>query len=235
MIAGLGITASSCRVDFTPESPDGNVRQMATPNPKELPVKATRLAESPKDRECRLDEQSGCLVGQVIVAPTIYAEGREYFDAESLGRDLPRLVAVQMRKDESAPKGREDELRLEPAITNDSFVRNFTVYLKGERAATTRVSERGSFRFNNLNEGTYDLRAQRSFVVRLPRHEHPTGEEALAPGNEILVCATIYAEALGLEVRAGEKLYQGFDSFNLKLSNGDCSRPQLFSVQGSAN
>lgn len=211
-LALCALATSACRMEY-PEEPAK--REMAPPDKD-----PTKLTGPATDRECRYDRTHGCIAGQIVVAPVIYVEGKEYFDGETFGRDLPKLVTIK-GADGKPLTAADVQVSVEPAVTNQTFLRDFEVFVKGERAASQRVNDRGAFKFNFMEPGDYDLRAQRTFLLKL------MSLKALAPGETPktrVLCATVYAEALGLEVVAAEKFPKSFDNFRIQLRDEDCKQ-----------
>ncbi len=167
--------------------------------------------------ECRASKKTACLAGQVVVAPFVYLEGREYFDADDLGRKFREVVAVQTESGETLTSADYD-IQVVPEITNENFTRDFQVYVKGEKVFHTRANESGSFRINNLEQGDYSVRVQKKFMMKL---SHKSNEAASAT-EEKTFCFVIYAEDSGLQLIPGEKQYRSLDNFRLQMLDQEC-------------
>lgn len=167
--------------------------------------------------ECRVNKRTACLAGQVVVAPVIRLEGKEFFDADELGRRFKEMVEVRNDQGESMTLADYD-VSIFPDITNDTFMRGFQVYAKGQKVVSKRVNDNGFFRIDYLNEGEYDVRVQKRFQLKLtPKMSAPESEP-----QERTYCFVIYAEENGVELMRGDKIYKGLDEFSLQMLDEQC-------------
>lgn len=167
--------------------------------------------------ECRATHKSACLAGQVVAAPVIRLEGKEFFDADDLGRRFKEMVEVRNDKGESLTLSDYD-MSVFPEITNESFIRGFQVYAKGQKVVAKRVNDRGFFRIDYLTPGEYDVRVQKRFQLKLT----PKGASTETRSLERTYCFVIYAEENGIDFMRGEKVYKGLDEFNLQMLDSAC-------------
>lgn len=167
--------------------------------------------------ECRVTRTTACLSGQVVVAPVIRLEGKEFFDADDLGRRFKEMVEVRNDQGESLTLA-DHEVSVFPEITNKTFMRGFQVYAKGEKVASKRVNDNGYFRLDYLAAGEYDVRVQKRFQLTLTKK----GETAETPAQERTFCFVIYAEENGVSLLRGEKIYKGLDDFSLQMLDAEC-------------
>lgn len=167
--------------------------------------------------DCRSSKRTGCLAGQVVVAPFVYLEGKEYFDADDLGRKFREIVEVQTESGDTLTT-RDYDIQIVPEITNENFTRDFQVYVKGEKVIHTRANESGAFRVNNLEEGDYTVRVQKKFSMKLSHKANGTA----AAAEEKTFCFVIYAEDSGLQLLPGEKQYRSLDNFRLQMLDQEC-------------
>lgn len=176
-----------------------------------------------RKNKCDLSEETGCLVGQIVVAPSVYVEGIEYFDVNTLGQTFPQLIQVKDQEGNLLPAS-EYTVSVDPGLSNDKFLRDFALYMKGDRVEQIKIGTDGRFKLNYLEEGTYDIRVQKRFTITVTP-KNPT--ETL---GQKTFCMTLYSEAIGLEINANEMAMKGFDDYKMQLMDLQCEEKMPGSV-----
>ena len=181
MISFTLFALAGCGSNFPPDH-----RQLTPPVPSNVPTTLVTPPVSLARPGCKATAERGCISGQVIVAPYIYLDNQKYFDAEDLGRLFTDMVAVRDKSGTAADRSRY-KIEISPQINNDTFTEEFSAYAKGSYAAQASVSSKGLFVLAGLDVGTYDLRVQKSFTMKVTTTDTaaPAKEPAPAPHSPV--------------------------------------------------
>lgn len=219
--AAIAITLTGCYVD---DIKDDRAEQIgdAVPN------------HNPPDNDhgtCRKTIAKGCFDGHVVTKSEFRVDGKTFFDANELASEFCELVVLDDNGDKLAAC-KVGTIDMAQPIDNDNFSQGFEYLLTGDSARTGKVQNNGNFSLNELPEGLYDLRVQKSlkFVLKYARTvevpdvdgaEPTTAEEQMARS----VCATLYFDTQ-LDVRRGAREFGTFSDYQLHYGEGDCNASQ---------
>lgn len=178
-----------------------------------ITAKTTSGTSLEQRRSCRFTGKSGCLTGQIVVAPNIFVNGKQLFDIDTLGQHLGEFLNVKDANGEMADLSKY-RVEVTPAINNELFTQNFQIYLKGDRVIGARSGDSGLFKVNYLAEGVYDFRVQKNHHLKVV----PIDPSASTPTLDL--CLVIYGGEAGMEVFAGEETYRPIDRFTLRVDEG---------------
>lgn len=168
-----------------------------------------------RKNQCDHNNKTGCMIGQIVVAPSVYLEGVEYFDMNTLGQSFPKLIQVK-DKDGNQLAATDYDVAVDPGLTNETFLRDFALYLKGDRVEQAKIGSDGHFKLNYLEPGTYDIRVQKRFSVTVtPKAE----KEGLSKKT---YCMTLFSEVIGMEIDENDTTYKGFDDYKIQLMDLEC-------------
>lgn len=238
----LATTASACYVESVDEGRDAiGARKLPSDQRDDAKTSLTDVGQ------CRFTGQKGCFDGHVISKKEFVVEGKAFFNADDLATRFSELITVEQLGDRL--RDTEDyRLELLTAMDNPSFLQGFEYYLSGATVRSGHVRSNGVFNINELNEGTYDLRLQKTLkfqVIRAPAEDpvpestEPTTTDAetesapeTAPMTRVAgaaqpqavvktYCATIYTDKT-IDVRRGERLWDAFNEFRLHVIARDC-------------
>ncbi len=182
---------------------------------------------------CEMSARTGCFEGQITSAPNIFVNGIEFFDAEDLANRFDQIIDITNDEGVALVRDQDYQVELLTPFDNKNFTEKFEIYIKGDLTDTANIRSSGSFYFNNLPKGEYEVRVQRPIKFKVAAiQKQPSEAEAEAdaqPEEEVAVeaeekvyCATLYQD-VAIEISPGERsLGQVFDSFKLYITDVQC-------------
>lgn len=194
----MSLNLSGCYIYDQQDERQASVKQ---------PTKETSMDQR---RSCRFSSKSGCLTGQIVVAPNISVNGQPLFDMDALGQHLDEFLTIDDGSGQTLDLTKY-RMEVSPAINNELFTQNFQIYLKGDRVIGGRSGDSGLFKMNYLDEGIYDFRVQKNHRLKLIPFEPST----TVPVRDL--CLVIYGGESGLEIFSGEETYRAIEHFTLKI------------------
>jgi hypothetical protein len=117
----------------------------------------------PNGFECRMTLSKGCFDGHILSETAFFVEGKEFFNADDFASPdrFAELVTLQ-RDGASLVAGQDFGLKLVSALDRNNFAPGFEYFLKGAGVRRGKVRADGNFAINDLSDGIYDLRVQKS-------------------------------------------------------------------------
>ena len=237
----LASGVSGCYVESVDEQRDSvGGRKINSDQREEAHTSLTDLGQ------CRVTALKGCFDGHVISKKEFLVEGKAFFNADDLASRFAELITVE-RLGEQLRDGEDYRFELLTAMDNPSFLQGFEYYLSGATVRAGNVRSNGVFNINELSEGTYDLRLQKSLkfqvIHTLAQPQAPTEDATPVSGNaeagstdtgaettaliaepQTVVktyCATLYTDKT-IDVRRGERVWEPFNEFRIHVIDRDC-------------
>ena len=187
-----------------------------------------RSLRAPGDeQECQVSRTSGCFTGEIASAPDITVEGQKFFDAETMREHFADLITIEPVNGQQL-RPEDYSISVQTEFDNNSFARDFVVYVKGEVATNARVNSRGGFDVNRLPEGSYEVRLARPIVFEIKYRalaNDPNNPDATTELSKKR-CAMLYTEAF-IDVEAGKVTREVFDSYKLHVDDKDCTASEI--------
>jgi hypothetical protein len=116
--------------------------------------------------QCRFTAQKGCFDGHVISKKEFLVEGKAFFNADDLATRFGELITVE-RLGTQLRDGEDYRFELLTPMDNPSFLQGFEYYLIGSTVRSGNVRNNGVFNVNELGEGSYDLRLQKTIKFQV--------------------------------------------------------------------
>jgi hypothetical protein len=177
---------------------------------------------------CKKTIAKGCFDGHVVSKQEFRVDGQAFFDANELGAKFCELIVLDS-DGEKVSACDAGTVELMTAVDNKNFSQGFEYLLTGNIARSGKVQNNGNFSLNDLPEGLYDLRVQKTlaFVLKQTRTVEVPGVDGAEPTTreENLareICATLYLDTQ-LDVRRGNRAFETFSDYQLHYGEGACS------------
>jgi len=164
---------------------------------------------------CRLRANEACITGALIASPELTLNEKTYFDAEEIGYDIPKMLRLD--DETSAHLNLIDySIQFVPALNNQNFSQGFSIYLKGSKVEQSRTERDGSFQFDQLIPGEYQIRAQKNFTLRLD------GVDSYNERIQKIICLTIFSDQIKVELKSRASLFLSIENYYMKLNSSHC-------------
>lgn len=168
----LGGSMVGCFVETVDDNRDNSsARRLTYDSRQEI------VPESAEAGECRVTAQKGCFDGHIIAKKEFSVEGKTFFNADDFATRFAELITVERLGGETASEN-EYHIRLLTALDNSSFLHTFEYYLSGATVRSGNVRNNGVFNINELNEGSYELRLQKSIQFEVIKTQAEQSESA---------------------------------------------------------
>lgn len=211
--AFLFTSLGGCVVE-TPSEEDAEKRRRL------LEIQAAQsYSQQPTPVNCRYSSNQGCISGALIASPELTLNDHTYFDAEEIGFYLSRTLQLDEGTLEKLNLA-EYNLQFSPPINNQNFVQGFSIYLKGPTVVQARVQRDGSFQFDNLRAGEYEVRAQKTFTMKLE------GLDYDGVAVQKTICLTIYSSQSKVELRPRMSSFLPIENYYMKMNSTHCSQEE---------
>jgi hypothetical protein len=147
------------------------------------PVRGEQAARPPAQDvgECKVTLSKGCFDGHVVSKQEFFVEGKAFHNADDLATRFRELLTVQGDGADLT----DYALELETPLDNLGYAAGFEYDLMGSVSRSGKIGPDGDFHVNELAEGQYELRVQKSVKFRAKRTvEQPVAADDQAQADD---------------------------------------------------